>query len=60
MNLGWVGQCKTGTALTPVQGLDGPPSHKPGQYQERSLRRSSRLRGQAGEGSPLELSITSQ
>jgi hypothetical protein len=43
---------------TSVHGSDGPPSHKPGQYQGRNWC-SPCSRGQAGEGSPLELSITS-
>ena len=56
--LGVGGSVKIGTALVSVRGSDGPPSHKPGQHQERSFHCSSCLRGQAGEGSPHELSIT--
>ncbi|RLD98117.1 MAG: hypothetical protein DRI91_03785, partial [Aquificota bacterium] len=40
-----------------VHGSDGPPSRKPGQHQGRNWC-SPRSRGQAQEGSPLELSIT--
>jgi len=46
------------TTSSSVRGSDGPPSHKPGQHQERSSRCSSCSRGQAGERNPPEPSIT--
>ena len=40
-NLGWAGRCKTGTALTPVQGVDGHfPGASSGSMRKRRARRA--------------------